>query len=355
MISQKKGVEYIKELVNDPAVQIIKAERHPTTKNGEEKSGSLFAVYKEPPFAKGKFGKVYNARLFRQAPNALPEEKKKPFVIKAIPKPLTQSEIDFRELVQNEHDLCRIEPIFMKVKKPVYVPGGAFLIEEYIEWDDLEHLILQKKIQSEHVIPLIRALVIAVKEQLIDRGVVHNDLKPDNIKVCLTTMRVKILDFGLSRRKDKEFKSHGGNYAYGSPEFCRRRKTDSYSDVYSLARILAEISGGNLQTLINNTSFKLRDEIIAYAKYICILASTELKLPDENAWILPLLKKMLHPNPNCRINIKDALEELDFRIGMLQFNPKESLPSNKEGISLVPTENSEDDCEQSVPVNNFGG
>jgi len=81
-----------------------------------------------------------------------------------------------------------------------------------------------------------------VLEFLHLRGIVHCDLKPDNLKVTDRAFRPKILDFGLyekmSSRKSKDTK---GTLPYMAPEMFLEEPLDERTDLYSLGVILYEL------------------------------------------------------------------------------------------------------------------
>lgn len=87
------------------------------------------------------------------------------------------------------------------------------------------------------------------------QGVVHRDLKPDNIMIIRGNAEgrenIKVLDFGLAKMRESEDQpvlTHVGMLMgtpiYMSPEQCRGEELDARSDVYSLATILFEMISG---------------------------------------------------------------------------------------------------------------
>ncbi len=80
-------------------------------------------------------------------------------------------------------------------------------------------------------------------DYLHEKGVLHRDIKPDNI--LLIEGHVRLADFGLARRKEQELVSVSGSgtLAYMPPEVWRG-KAGPASDQYSLAYTYAELRLG---------------------------------------------------------------------------------------------------------------
>ncbi len=119
-----------------------------------------------------------------------------------------------------------------------YIVG--ITLKEYIEqsgplsWNDAVHFTLQ----------ILRGL-----QHAHDRGVVHRDIKPQNIMV-LPDGVIKVADFGIARfaRSDQETITDKaiGSVHYISPEQAKGEKTDEKADVYSVGVMLYEMLTGKL-------------------------------------------------------------------------------------------------------------
>ncbi|NBW86021.1 MAG: hypothetical protein EBR23_04120 [Planctomycetia bacterium] len=84
------------------------------------------------------------------------------------------------------------------------------------------------------------------------RGLVHRDLKPDNVILEGKSRSVRIIDFGLARdlaESDTKLTLDGslvGTPAYMSPERIAAQELDARSDLFSLGVILYELLAGRL-------------------------------------------------------------------------------------------------------------
>ena len=128
----------------------------------------------------------------------------------------------------------------------LYDVGPDYLVMEYVEGRPLKG-----------PLPLEDALRIAVHvagaiEAAHAAGVLHRDIKPDNVLVTSKGV-VKLLDFGLARllpnaATDATQTVEGaviGTAAYMSPEQAQGRTLDERSDVFSFGALLYEAISGD--------------------------------------------------------------------------------------------------------------
>lgn len=131
--------------------------------------------------------------------------------------------------------------------------GTPYIAMELVDGMPLDRYVEAHSLRQRAKLELFREICAAVAHAH-DQGVVHRDLKPQNILVT-NDGTPKVLDFGLAQIGDSE-RSHLvtepghvlGTLAYMSPEQVRavRDELSSQTDVYSLGVILYELLTGSL-------------------------------------------------------------------------------------------------------------
>ncbi len=126
-----------------------------------------------------------------------------------------------------------------------------FLAMQYLEGATLESWLAENPQPPLDDILRIGAQIAAGLAAAHRRGLVHRDIKPDNIWLEAPHARVKILDFGLARAVDGDSRvSHPGMIqgtpAYMSPEQTTGEPCDTRSDLYNLGVVLYRMCSGRL-------------------------------------------------------------------------------------------------------------
>jgi eukaryotic-like serine/threonine-protein kinase len=125
-----------------------------------------------------------------------------------------------------------------------------FLVMEYIEGENL-----RQRLRRPMTLEEFFDIATQCAEALIaahERGVVHCDIKPENIMLT-TTGQVKILDFGVAKHLPRSDQSStvdragtmGGTPAYMSPEVLLEKVPDSRADIFSLGVVFYEMLTGH--------------------------------------------------------------------------------------------------------------
>ncbi|MBM3293869.1 MAG: hypothetical protein FJY82_05010 [Candidatus Aminicenantes bacterium] len=268
--------------------------------------GSLFAGRYEilEEVGKGGMGKVYKAfdRTLRETVALKLLKPEISFNEKAVAR--FRNELKFARKISHRH-VCRLFDL-----------GEAavvhFITMEFVEGEDLKAFIRR----SGHLTPAKAAIIARqVAEGLAEAhrlGVVHRDLKPQNVMIDREG-NAKIMDFGLARFAESDGMTGSGvllgTPEYMSPEQFDLKEVDARSDIYALGAILFEMVTGQapfsgetpLSVALKHKNEKAKD-------------TRELNplVPEPLA---RLIAKLLEKDPAKRLqSAEDTIAELD-RIG----------------------------------------
>ena len=127
--------------------------------------------------------------------------------------------------------------------------GVKFITMEFIEGDDLRSLIFeQKKLSPEESVAIMEQVCLAL-DAAHSVGVIHRDLKPQNI-MRDKTGRILVMDFGLARTLEGDGMTQTGalvgTMEYMSPEQALAKELDQRSDIFSAGLIFYELLTGQM-------------------------------------------------------------------------------------------------------------
>ncbi|HEX5883073.1 MAG TPA: protein kinase [Pyrinomonadaceae bacterium] len=204
--------------------------------------------------------------------------------------------------------------------------GNVFLVMEFLRGKTLKQVI-----RDGGPLPLTR--IVDITRQIGDalnaahaQGVVHRDLKSDNIMLIdtMTGDHAKVLDFGIAKINELDGSTDTGLTApnlvigtpqYMSPEQCAQNaEIDARSDIYSLGVILYEM-------LVGHVPFSGESPTIVMMKHLQDPVPSVLEeREDVPAPVARVVARAMAKVPGDRYQcVADLIEDLTIASGMTIF------------------------------------
>ena len=200
--------------------------------------------------------------------------------------------------------------------------GNYFIVMELVEGITLKLYIQNRGRLSVREAVGISLQVAAGLEAAHNNGIIHRDVKPQNI-IISTDGTAKVADFGIARAATSDTINSNvmGSVHYSAPEQSRGGFSDARSDIYSLGITMYEMLTGKVpfdgDSTVEVALKHLQEEIV----------SPKAAIPDLPRAIEQIILKCTQKNPdrryqNMSLLIRDLKESLinpngDFvRIGM---------------------------------------
>ena len=191
----------------------------------------------------------------------------------------------------------------------------------YIVMELIEGITLKEYIAKKGKLSIKEATSIAIQvsmglEAAHNHGIVHRDVKPQNI-IISTDGKVKVTDFGIARAASSNTISSNvmGSVHYSSPEQVRGGYSDEKSDIYSLGITLYEMVTGRVpfdgDTTVAIAIKHLQEEMVPPSVYTenlpysleqiifkCTQKSVDRRYASMSELIEDLKHSLLDPNGN---------------------------------------------------------
>jgi WD40 repeat protein len=224
------------------------------------------------------------------------------------------------EMLRQEVRAARevVSPNVCRIFDLIEVDGSELVSMEYVDGQTLLGVLQERGPLDLKEAQDIASQFLAGLEAIHRAGLVHRDVKPENIMLTRAG-RVVVMDFGLARQEDSGAGTVAGTPAYMAPEQAAGLKSDARADVYSAGVVLAEmVSPEGIKSLESRQSIWEG------------VRSEPAKLPDS-PWA-PVLKKAVAKEPDQRYNsahtLTRALEDVTLRVeGAEDLTPYPGLAS----------------------------
>jgi len=201
-----------------------------------------------------------------------------------------------------------------------------FIVEEFVEGESLTRVIKRGDLSESEICRIGRAVADALAEAHA-KGIVHRDIKPDNIIVAGN--RVKVLDFGIAKQvgiagapsseTPTAFVTQQGmilgTIHYMSPEQALGKTIEGRTDVFSLGVVLYEMTTGRRpfggETITETMTQIIRDEP----------ADAVSVNPGISPSMNEIIRRCLRKNATERFTAAELVTALDEQIGRAKTAP----------------------------------
>ncbi len=215
----------------------------------------------------------------------------------------------------------------------------AFFVMAYIDGESLgQHLAREGAWPVDQTVRVLREVADALAYAHA-RGVVHRDIKPDNILIDRASGRPMVTDFGIARAKAGETRITATGVAVGTPAYMSpeqalgEREVDGRSDLYSLAVVAYHMLSGDTPFKAVNTPAMLVKHVSERPRPI------RERRPDVPAYLAVAIDRALAKKPEDRwsdaAEFRDALAgaQASHRRRQAWTPPSSQIPSYPGGES----------------------
>ena len=205
--------------------------------------------------------------------------------------------------------------------------GQHFILMEYVDGKTLRDILRHSGPMNPFRAAVIALQIAKALDHAHKKGVVHRDLKPDNIFVRNLEGEdfVKVVDFGVAKlltkgESDVTLTKEGftpGTPEYMSPEqVLARHDIDGRADIYSLGLILYEMVTGirpfKKETPLASAVAHLKEDVPPFPPDIKAIVP-----PEFEALVFQMVSKSRHKRPATAAEVVQRLKSLRFKEGVI--------------------------------------
>ncbi|MGW7053266.1 serine/threonine-protein kinase [Streptomyces sp. NPDC054887] len=208
--------------------------------------------------------------------------------------------------------------------------GLSYIIMELIDGDSLADRIASSGPVDVREAARIGLALVGALRNAHERGVLHRDLKPDNVLLEAGTGRVVLTDFGIARLDGGTTITDAGSFVgspeYTAPERMEGRAAGPASDLWSLGVLLC--------TAVSGESPFHRDSL---GGVLCAVMHDPIVPPAAAGPLLPVVRRLLERDPQRRLGAAEA-ERLLLAFLATGIAPEAAppCPATQSHVPLVP-------------------
>ena len=202
----------------------------------------------------------------------------------------------YRRLLANEVALAPKldhKNIVRFIRADLTEPSGPYTVMEYIKGESLDkHQYSDTLLPINTVLSIIEQVANAL-QHVAQQGIVHRDVKPENI-MWMPNGMAKLTDFGCAIATGQSGAMVAGSLAYMSPEQLEGHPLDERADIYSLGATLYRLLTGKNSFTADN-EFEARVAVLNFPAQP--IRSHRSELPDR---LVAVVHRALEKDENRR-------------------------------------------------------
>jgi serine/threonine-protein kinase len=225
--------------------------------------------------------------------------------------------------------------------------GTAYIVMEFLKGETLGRRVKRRDVLSLHQMLRLIRQVAETLSAAHDKGIVHRDLKLDNIMVVPDPAipggeRTKLLDFGIAKLREPNLRlaeTRGdlllGTPGYMSPEQCRGAAgVDEKSDVYSLGVVIFRLLAGRMPFIAAGAGEIMAMHIYEEPPPLSGLAPW---VPEPVAQLVHLLMSKDKARRPTMVEVVTLLDNLLRDVPDLQPPARPAAAASEEHAALTPS------------------
>ena len=300
------------------------------------------------PLGHGRFGQVYKMKSKMDG---------QIYAVKMVKKPGEKINLKREKYIMGQLSHPNIVKLYGTFEDSNYI----YFVSELIQGKNLEVYVQNfqqfnpnKHIEQKIIIHIFKQILITLNF-LHENGIIHRDIKPDNILID-NNNNIKITDFGISAI----YKNGYGDYSYNNtvvgrsdflcPEMINNQPYDYRCDIFCLGYTIYYMMYFTLPSISKIYKDNSNNEKIHR------IDSLEIKDTFYNKRLIKLVKSMFSNNPYDRPNISFALKELndiENEINNIQINNFEYYCNNNNINNNINNNNNYYQINSQVRINNI--